>query len=179
MALHDVDNRLTRCVNRLNRCLKSKIRLSVLDNNSVTAYAWPNGHLYVTHGLVECMNDDELSAAIAHEVGHLLDHGKLQAVRALNSSSTPLDDEEARADLIGCDLLEAQGIATNVMAKMLQKVVDVEDLSPAGRKGLERRIAALYKTLGSETPDNKLPPIDYFVYATVDYEPIEPTLLRF
>ena len=54
------------------QCAGGAIRVRVLDSEVVTAFGWRNGEVFVTRGLVDCMEDEELAAAVAHELGHLL-----------------------------------------------------------------------------------------------------------
>src|SRR4051812_34611075 len=48
------------------------VRVSVLATDAVSAFSWPDRQVFVTRGLLERLNDDELAAAMAHELGHLL-----------------------------------------------------------------------------------------------------------
>jgi predicted Zn-dependent protease len=50
-------------------------KVTVLNSQSVNAFALPSGQLYVTRGLVALANDDsELASVLAHEMGHVLAH---------------------------------------------------------------------------------------------------------
>ena len=50
-------------------------KVTVLNSDSVNAFALPTGHLYVTRGLIALANDDsELASVIAHEMGHVIAH---------------------------------------------------------------------------------------------------------
>ena len=56
----------------------------VLDDSEINALALPGGPVYVTKGLVEKANEDELACVLGHEVAHIAArHGvkKLQAYR--------------------------------------------------------------------------------------------------
>ena len=50
---------------------------------AVTAYGWRGGNLFLTRGLVDVMDDDELAAAVAHELGHLLGDGHVHSMTSL------------------------------------------------------------------------------------------------
>ena len=48
-------------------------RVTLLNSASVNAFALPNGHLYVTRGLVALANDNaELASVLAHEMAHVI-----------------------------------------------------------------------------------------------------------
>src|SRR5215469_16534701 len=50
-------------------------KITVLNSQSVNAFALPTGQLYVTRGLIALANDDsELASVLAHEMGHVLAH---------------------------------------------------------------------------------------------------------
>jgi predicted Zn-dependent protease len=48
-------------------------RVTILNSDSVNAFALPTGQLYVTRGLIALANDEsELAAVIGHEMGHVI-----------------------------------------------------------------------------------------------------------
>ena len=54
----------------LHPCLEATpLRVHVLRSGELGAFAWPQGDVVVTTALVELLDDDELAAAVAHEVG--------------------------------------------------------------------------------------------------------------
>jgi predicted Zn-dependent protease len=61
-------------------------RVTILNSETVNAFALPSGQLYVTRGLIALANDEsELAAVIGHEMGHVIaNHAELreQKVRA-------------------------------------------------------------------------------------------------
>src|SRR5262249_17752321 len=80
--------------------------------------AWPDGRIEVSRALVDRLDEEELAAALAHELGHLLEGGHLPVGTAGLDDGPPLglrgaagaDEAEARADRIGCALLARRGI---------------------------------------------------------------------
>lgn len=118
------------------------VHVQVLDNDSVGAYGWPDGNLFVTRGLVDLLTDKELAAAIAHEMGHLLNDGHLHTVVSLRGCSVSPDIEE-RADSIGVRLLEEHGIARGAMVSMLEKVRSSPGMSASCQPALDHRIELL------------------------------------
>lgn len=123
----------------LIRSLNQPIQVRVLASPTVTAYAWPNGQVYVTRGLLKALDDEELAAAIAHELGHLLDHGHLRSAVALQGCREA-PDTEIQADLLGCQLLENSGHSQRAMVRMLHKV---HARTPACAANLRHRIERL------------------------------------
>jgi predicted Zn-dependent protease len=50
-------------------------KVTVLNSQSVNAFALPSGQLYVTRGLIALANDDsEFASVLAHEMGHVIAH---------------------------------------------------------------------------------------------------------
>lgn len=99
-------------------CGEGRIALRVLDSDAVTAYAWPGGEIYLTRGLLERMDDAEVAAAVAHEIGHLLNDGHLNRPVGLKGCDAA-EDEEAAADRTGVELLNRCGIEGAAMRRML------------------------------------------------------------
>ena len=116
--------------------------MHVVDSNTVGAYGWPDGNLFVTRGLVDRLSDRELAAAIAHEMGHLLNDGHLYTVVSLRGCCVS-PDAEARADAIGVRLLASRGIGRDAMTSMLNKVRASPDLPPSCGEAIGRRIELL------------------------------------
>ncbi len=50
-------------------------KVTMLNSQSVNAFALPSGQLYVTRGLIALANDNsELASVLAHEMGHVIAH---------------------------------------------------------------------------------------------------------
>jgi predicted Zn-dependent protease len=85
------------------------------------AWAWPKGPIQVSRTLVDLVDDDELAAAIAHELGHLHGDGSLRGpLAALEGSRNP--DVEARADEVGCQLLTRRGVPPAAIVSLLERL---------------------------------------------------------
>jgi predicted Zn-dependent protease len=68
-----------------------KYKVTVLNSPAINAFALPNGHLYVTRGLIALANDKaELASVLAHEMGHVI--ARHAAIR---------EDQARQAALIG------------------------------------------------------------------------------
>lgn len=50
-----------------------KYELTLLNSPAINAFALPNGHIYVTRGLIALANDKaEIASVLAHEMGHVI-----------------------------------------------------------------------------------------------------------
>jgi Zn-dependent protease with chaperone function len=118
------------------------LRVHVLDSRDVGAFAWPQGDIVVTAALVELLDDDELAAALAHEVGHLLEGGHLRS--AMRLVGKPAHDEtEAAADELGIQLLAQDGRPASAMARMIRKVQAARGSNDSAFKALGHRLELL------------------------------------
>jgi predicted Zn-dependent protease len=97
----------------------SAIHFGLSARRGLSAFAWPDGSVLVTRELVDLLDDDQLAAALAHEIGHLVDGGHLAAAPAALAGRPSDDDLERRADRTGCELLAAHGRAPSAMSGML------------------------------------------------------------
>lgn len=126
----------------LGRQVEGRSQVYALNSDSVGAYSWPDGSIFVTRGLMDLLNDQELAAAIAHEMGHLLNDGHLHAVASLRGCCVS-PDAEVRADATGMELLRIRRISANAMVTMLQKVRASLPASSSCQQAIATRIEAL------------------------------------
>lgn len=125
----------------------SRIDWGLSPRTEVGAWAWPDGRIRVSRALVDLLDDAELMAALAHEVGHLLDRGDLSPPPAALLGGAEGDDPELRADQIGRRLLEARGLPPEAMGRMLAKVA-----ARSRGGGFARRIAAARAACSPSAP---------------------------
>jgi len=111
----------------------------VLDTDAVCAYAFDSGDVFVTRGMITRCTDEELAAALAHEMGHLASHGNRRTAASVRGQSVT-GDEEVQADAIGCQILLKHGSSPAAMRAMLQVVGDA---NPVSRNDVQRRISLL------------------------------------
>lgn len=133
-----------------DRTIDARLRVYVLSSDDLSAHSWADGSVYLSRGLVDRLSDDEVLAAMAHELGHLLGDGHVRSAVSLRgcAGGESCLDEEERADAIGLDLLRARGVPGQAMATMLDKVALVEDPASPCRRALVRRINVLSVRLG-------------------------------
>lgn len=119
-----------------------RCRVSVRNSPNPTACGWTDGRIAVTTGLLALLNDDELTAAIAHEMGHMAADGHLPGHFDLNGASRDLSGEYL-ADEIGCQILTAAGLPRSAMASMLQKINAAPATPASQRPEIAQRLARL------------------------------------
>ena len=107
---------------RLDGLPVGNLTVDVLESDRPAAYAWPCGRIFVSRGLINLLDADELAAAIAHEVGHLTAEPAPENGVALSGDHDHHDACEIAADDAGRKLLAASGIRTSAMVSMLRKV---------------------------------------------------------
>ena len=121
-----------------------RLSIAVLDTSSIGAFSWPSGQVFVTRGLVDLVDDDELCAAIAHEAGHLVVDGHLPPPAALDGyRRSSRQDCEVTADLMARELLKGSSVDGQALPRLLKKIANQPAASPASRAQLSRRIAQL------------------------------------
>jgi predicted Zn-dependent protease len=124
-----------------------QITVEVLDANDLAAFSWDDGQIYLTRGLISILDEQELVAVVAHELGHLLEDNHAQVISALQGCERDLD-AESRADRIGIELMRAQGFSPSAMPRMLRRVIASHCWSPECERKLQLRLEALTRTSG-------------------------------
>ena len=127
-------------VERLGKPLlpDAQIDWGLTPQTVVGAWAWPDGRVRVSRALVDLLDDSELQAALAHELGHLLDRGDLPSLPAALLGDNRVEDPELRADQIGCRLLAVRGRCPRRHAPHAQESCDAlsqRRLRQANRRG--------------------------------------------
>ena len=110
------------------------LTVKVLATQDPVAFSFPDGSVYIARGLVDRLTSDELAAAIAHELGHMLHDGALQTPASLrgqeNRSEYDNRDIEQSADVLGRGLLLMRGIPSCSLPSALSKVADASKGTP-------------------------------------------------
>jgi beta-barrel assembly-enhancing protease len=146
-------------VAKMNKPLKSgEVRVGIMDDPHINAANAGNGEFYVTTGLLQKANDDQLRGVLAHEVAHEdLGHvAKAQALGAgLQIGTVILDQifpgsgaitpiagaliargysrqEEYQADRHGVEILKRAGYPKEVMINTLSWLKATEGSSGGG-----------------------------------------------
>ena len=145
-----LDRRLQTSFKRLTvaRNENSNIECRVLASDSVAAFSWSTGEVFVTRGLMLRMSDDQVCAVIAHELAHLMMDGQLKDPATLAPGDSAHLDVEAAADLIGCRILSRSGLSSRHMIDMLTKLQTC--VAPEIQPDVIRRMARLESGLRKE-----------------------------
>jgi metalloprotease len=144
---------------KMNNPLQTKqVKVGIMDDPHVNAASAGNGEFYVTTGLLEKSNDDQLRGVLAHELahddlGHVAKAQRLGAGLQLgvilldqivpgSSAVTPIagaliankysQKEEYEADKHGAAILQRAGYSKEVMVDTLQGLTETEGSSGGG-----------------------------------------------
>lgn len=104
-----------------------RIDVGLSQRGAIGAWSWPDGRIRTSRTLVDALDDDELRAALAHEIGHLLDAEHVTGGAAALAGGAPRHEHagiEARADAFACALLRTRGAPTDALPRMLRTVAD-------------------------------------------------------
>lgn len=74
-------NRVGQRVARASLRPNLRYQFHVISDKELNAFAIPGGHVYVTTGLVNLANDQELASVLAHEVGHVVARHSLKTLQ--------------------------------------------------------------------------------------------------
>jgi predicted Zn-dependent protease len=74
-------NQIGRRVARSSGRPNLNYQFHVIRNKELNAFATPGGHIYVTTGLMNLANDQELASVLAHEVGHIVARHSLKTLQ--------------------------------------------------------------------------------------------------
>ncbi|MGB7157327.1 MAG: M48 family metalloprotease [Tepidisphaeraceae bacterium] len=118
------------------------LSVSVVNSGDAGGFSWRCGAIVVTRGLIDMLDDDELAAVIAHEMGHLHANHHIAPVASLKGCATD-EDAETAADLIARELLDAAGVSSRALPRLLAKVAGQPGTAESCRRHLHSRIARL------------------------------------
>src|SRR5215813_10568721 len=143
----------------MNRPLDpSKVKIGIMDDEHINAASAGNGEFYVTRGLLEKANDQQLAGVLAHELAHddLRHVAKAQVLgTGLNIGMVILDQiipgsgaltpiagqlvmnkysqsEEYAADRHGMEILQKAGMSPDIMPATLTWLMQTEGTSGGG-----------------------------------------------
>ena len=134
--------------------IHNSIHVRIVNSSLLGAWTWPDRDIYITRGLALHLTDDELAAAIAHEMGHLINSNAVQCPYALGRNGEKLGIE-AGADLTGSRVLAAHGISPQCLIRVLQLLYR-RSSNVSLRNSLQLRIQALLSAISSGSIDKRL-----------------------
>ena len=116
--------------------LEGEYRYRLLDSEEVNAFSLPGGRVYITRGLLERLDEDDMLAAVmAHEMAHIVakDHLKPRCGNVAEAL-----ERETNADKRAVTFLLAAGMSPEAMIHVIRAI---EDVLPLGWSN--SRIAAV------------------------------------
>jgi len=150
---------MTPLITAMNRPLPlNQVKIGIIDDNKINAASAGGGEFYITRGLLERANDQQLAGVLAHEIAHddLSHVAKAQTLGAgVNIGMIILDQifpgagaiapiagqlvmnrytqsEEYAADRHGMDILQKAGLSPGIMADTLTWLMQTEGSSSGG-----------------------------------------------
>ncbi len=127
--------------------ISHKVRVRIINSARLAAWSWPDADIYISRGLAMHLNNGELSAAIAHEMGHLINSGAVQCPYALGHAGEKLNIESG-ADLTGARVLAAHGISPQNLLAVLN-LLRRRTTSASLKTALTQRIYILSSAIAS------------------------------
>jgi predicted Zn-dependent protease len=124
------------------------LTVAVLDSDQLGAFGWQTGRIFVTRALVDLVDDAELTAAIAHEIGHLSSDNGALPLAALGGGESASADE-IRADAAARELVARAGLREDSVARLLEKLARDERLPITCRRDIVRRLERLGSPTGA------------------------------
>jgi predicted Zn-dependent protease len=108
-----------------------RIRILVVAEADRNAYAWPNGVLLISSGLLVTLeNEAQLAYLIGHEIAHVLERHSLEEVRYEAITGSHVDrmklskQSESEADRIGYEIFIEAGYAPLEALRMMRHLED-------------------------------------------------------
>ncbi|MEJ2623587.1 MAG: M48 family metalloprotease [Pseudolabrys sp.] len=141
--VQDTVNRLTAASMRPDL----KFRVTLLNSPATNAFAMPNGHLYVTRGLVALANDQsELASVLGHEMGHVIArHAQLREKKARQAAIMSRAVSNALSDPEGGALALAKSKLTlATFSRMQEFEADAIGIKTSARAGFDPYGAARF-----------------------------------
>jgi predicted Zn-dependent protease len=117
-------------------------RITVLASDEPAAFAAEPRDVFVSEGLLKVASCDEVRAAIAHELGHLMESDGAGAASAL-AGETHLACPEARADRSAVHFLNEAGYECDAMRRLLLRLTTDPSIDEPLRDQLLHRVALL------------------------------------
>lgn len=164
------DLALQRYVNRLGRWISLQSArpglpwtFGVLDDPGFNAFAAPGGYVFVTKGLVDRVDEAELSGILAHEISHVTGKHHLLALsaKARSGLAAQLIASRLRQDVGGAISAHMLALGRNLYASGLDQAdefdADRQGVTLATRAGFDPYgLPSVLQQLRTATPDNPL-----------------------
>lgn len=183
-ALQDYVNRIGQELAAVSERPDLDFTFTVLDDDTVNAFALPGGYIYVTRGLMAHLNSEaQLAAVLGHEIGHVTARhavsrdrqnkllgalgiasavatGSVLAAEATNIVGQGVGarynrQQELQADELGATYIAKVGYPSEAAAESID-VIKRKELFELEQARLEGRQARVYHGFFASHPDNDL-----------------------
>lgn len=163
MALQRYVNRLGRWISLQSARPQLPWSFAVLDDPGFNAFAAPGGYVFVTKGLVDRVDEAELSGILAHEITHVTEkhHLRALAAKARAGVATQLIAAQLRNSAAGAISGQMLTLGRNLYASGLDQGdefdADRQGVTLAARSGFDPYgLPSVLQQLRTATPDNPL-----------------------
>lgn len=143
----EIENYLNRIAQKLRVNSISpdiSIKIKVVKDPNLNAFAFPNGVIYIHTGILACMdNEAQLAALLAHEMVHCTHRHSLRALKSINDRPTYIDTvRQTPAKMsMGRELAQLLGVSGPIAALSgYTRALETE----ADRAGLDLAVKANY-----------------------------------
>ena len=118
---------------------------AVLDTQDVNAFSGPGGYVFITRGAVQRMQDEsELAGVLGHEIGHVVKHHGLNAVRSAGTADALLTGAKGADQRVGAFGNSSDALSVAILNKGFGQPQEEE----ADAEGVKYLIAAGYDPNG-------------------------------
>jgi beta-barrel assembly-enhancing protease len=151
--------RVNRIGQRVARAsLRSNItyRFHVISDKEINAFSGPGGHIYVTTGLIDLANDDELASVLSHEVSHIVARHSLKTIRQSQALRGLADLFGSVTGIAGNTAQELGTAAATIAASGLLAVHNREEEREADFLGLHALAKSGFNPQGMVTMFQKI-----------------------
>jgi len=137
-------------------------KVTMLNSQSINAFALPTGQLYVTRGLVALANDEsELASVLAHEMGHVIArHAAIREEQARQAALVNRVVTDVISDPeIGALALAKSKLALAGFSRAQEFEADAIGIGIASRAGYDPYGAVRFLTSMEHNSELKAPPV--------------------
>lgn len=131
-------------------------RFHVVRDKEINAFSIPGGHIYVTTGLMELANDNELASVLSHEIGHVVARHSLKTIQQSQALGSLVGLFGSITGIAGNSVGELGTAAAQIVASGLLAVHNREEEREADFLGVRAMPRAGFDTNGMITMFQKL-----------------------
>jgi predicted Zn-dependent protease len=149
-------NRIGQRAARASQRANITYQFHVVQEKEINAFATPGGHIYVTTGLMNMANDDELASVLAHEVGHVVARHSLKTMQQSQMLGGLVDLVGSVTGIAGNTAKEMGTLAAQVVGSGLLATHNREEEREADFLGVRTMSKAGFNVEGMVTMFQKI-----------------------